>query len=133
MKQNRLFWLSISMIMIGTAGMWVISAGRHGYGYHHLMMGGPQMGHSGMSGGTGYPKGISPKNLPDGASEGAKLFVSYCIQCHVLPDPGSHISTDWPAIVNRMEGNIRALGRKQFNEVEKKSIVDYLMTHSEHS
>jgi hypothetical protein len=130
MKENRIFWISFSMIVIGLTGLWVVGGGRHGYGYHYSMMQGDQMGHGGMFGGSGYPKGINPKNLPDAVSDGAKLFVSYCTQCHALPNPIIHSSADWSPVVDRMEANIRLLGRRTFTESEKKSIVDYLATHS---
>jgi cytochrome c5 len=46
--------------------------------------------------------GIKPEQLPDPSSEGARLVVEYCAQCHNLPSPAMHSASEWPAIAERM-------------------------------
>lgn len=48
------------------------------------------------------PPGIKPGDLPDTGSEGAKLVVKYCAQCHDLPSPLMHAAHEWPGIAQRM-------------------------------
>ncbi len=59
-----------------------------------------QMMHRMMSGVV--PPGIKPADLPDRSSEGAKLVVTYCAQCHDLPTPLMHAAKEWPGIAERM-------------------------------
>jgi cytochrome c5 len=59
-----------------------------------------QMMHTMMSGVV--PSGIEPGDLPDSSSEGAKLVVKYCAQCHDLPSPLMHTANEWPGITERM-------------------------------
>lgn len=48
------------------------------------------------------PPGTTPESLPDPTSQGARLLVTYCRQCHDLPSPATHSATDWPRVVRRM-------------------------------
>lgn len=49
------------------------------------------------------PAGITRADLPDPESQGALLVEQYCAAiCHAIPAPGSHSSSDWPAVVRRM-------------------------------
>ncbi len=48
------------------------------------------------------PEGLTPGNLPDSGSAGAKVLVTYCTQCHALPSPATHSATDWPSVARRM-------------------------------
>lgn len=48
------------------------------------------------------PPGIGPGDLAEPASEGAKLLVQYCAQCHPLPSSRMHSATDWPRVLRRM-------------------------------
>jgi mono/diheme cytochrome c family protein len=48
------------------------------------------------------PAGIKPGDLPDPASEGARLVAKYCVQCHNLPSPLMHSAKEWPGIADRM-------------------------------
>ena len=33
------------------------------------------------------PPSVEPRQLPEPRSEGARLAVRYCVQCHYLPNP----------------------------------------------
>jgi cytochrome c5 len=48
------------------------------------------------------PAGLTPADLPDPDSQGARLVSQYCVACHSLPSPGSHSATDWPRYIRRM-------------------------------
>ncbi len=48
------------------------------------------------------PPGVKPGNLPEPASEGAKLTARYCVQCHDLPSPLMHSAAEWPGVAGRM-------------------------------
>ncbi len=71
-------------------------------------------------------KSISPDVIPSPGSTGAVLFKETCSQCHPLPDPKLHTAGEWPKIVERMQANMRTMGKKVITENEKKEIVSYL-------
>lgn len=56
------------------------------------------------------PRGIDPALLPDSHSEGARLLVEFCTQCHALPGPGLHTAKEWPAVVGRMDVGMHVMG-----------------------
>ena len=48
------------------------------------------------------PPAFAPAELPDPGSEGARLTLRYCVQCHNLANPAMHHAAKWPAVVDRM-------------------------------
>jgi cytochrome c5 len=56
------------------------------------------------------PPSVTPQQLPEPASEGARLTVRYCVQCHHLPSPQMHTPARWPALVERMVWRMRGNG-----------------------
>jgi len=48
------------------------------------------------------PPTFAPSQLPQPDSDGARLAVRYCVQCHNLPNPAMHEAAKWPKIVERM-------------------------------
>jgi len=48
------------------------------------------------------PAGLTPADLPDPGSQGARFVTQYCVTCHSLASPGSHSATDWPRYIRRM-------------------------------
>lgn len=89
------------------------------------------------------PPGFEPAELPEPRSEGARLTLRYCVQCHNLANPAMHHAEKWPAIVDRMvvrmegRGNLGALmtemmaGVKAPTAEETRSIVGYLQRHAQ--
>lgn len=75
-------------------------------------------------------KSIAPMEIPDSGSEGAILFKDKCSQCHFLPEPKFHTVKEWPAVVERMQGNMRSMGKTVIADNEKKSITNYLINHA---
>jgi hypothetical protein len=56
------------------------------------------------------PPAIRPNELPEAESEGAKLTVRYCVQCHYLPNPHMHTADRWSGIVERMVWRMQGKG-----------------------
>jgi len=48
------------------------------------------------------PPGLSPGQLPEPRSEGARLLQSYCTQCHNLPGPDRHSAIEWRELTGQM-------------------------------
>ena len=48
------------------------------------------------------PKGLKQEEMPDPNSEGAKLTILYCSQCHGIPYPAGHSASDWVVIMRKM-------------------------------
>jgi hypothetical protein len=88
------------------------------------------------------PPGFEPKMLPEPASEGARLTLRYCVQCHNLANPAMHERGRWPAIVDRMvlrmqgRGNMGVLMHEMMAGVvapepqETSALTAYLRKHA---
>ena len=89
------------------------------------------------------PPTFGAGELPEPRSEGARLTLRYCVQCHNLANPAMHHAEKWPGIVERMvlrmegRGNMGTLmsemmaGVKAPGEDETRAIVAYLQKHSQ--
>jgi hypothetical protein len=89
------------------------------------------------------PPTFSPEELPEPRSEGARLTLRYCVQCHNIANPAMHHAEKWPAIVERMvlrmqgRGNLGELmsemmaGVKAPSTEETHTIVAYLQKHAQ--
>ena len=89
------------------------------------------------------PPGFEAGALPEPNSDGARLTVRYCVQCHNLANPAMHHAAKWPAIVERMvdrmegRGNMGVLMAEMMAGVrapsadEKATIVAYLQKHAQ--
>lgn len=56
------------------------------------------------------PPTFEAAQLPERDSQGAKLVLRYCIQCHNLPNPAMHAAVRWPSVVDRMVLRMRGRG-----------------------
>jgi mono/diheme cytochrome c family protein len=54
---------------------------------------------------------LDPKRIPEIDTPAGEAFRIACQQCHVLPDPGRHTASEWPAVVARMERNMEWMNR----------------------
>ena len=54
---------------------------------------------------------LDPGRTPEVSRPSGEAFRLACQQCHVLPDPRRHTATEWPAVVARMERNMRWMNR----------------------
>lgn len=89
------------------------------------------------------PPTFAPEQLPERRSEGARLTLRYCVQCHNLANPAMHHAEKWPAVVDRMvlrmegRGNMGTLMSEMMAGVqapgteEKRAIVGYLQKHAQ--
>ena len=89
------------------------------------------------------PRVVEPRELPEPASEGARLTVRYCVQCHHLASPAMHTPTRWRSVVDRMvwrmrgNGNMGRLMKEMMAKVEApgdrqvETIVRYLQKHAQ--
>ena len=89
------------------------------------------------------PPTFDAAQLPERESRGAKLTVSYCVQCHNLPNPAMHDAARWPGVVRRMvprmegKGNLGKLmadmmaGVRSPSAEEERVIVAYLRKHAQ--
>lgn len=63
-------------------------------------------------------------------SEGARLFLQTCSQCHALPDPKLHTPQEWDQVVERMRGHMETMGKNEITDREKENIVEFLKNHA---
>lgn len=80
------------------------------------------------------PPGVSPADLPDPESNGAKILTQYCAGCHALPSPGHHSATDWPIVLRRMWMRMDKVAADFEYPVpstaERAVLLPYLMEHA---
>lgn len=78
---------------------------------------------------TGHAmRAIDPGSAPAGA--GSEAFRDRCSRCHALPDPAAHAPGEWPAVVERMRGNMERAGVEGLSDAEAEAIVGYLRRSS---
>ena len=75
-------------------------------------------------------KSITQDELPLPGSHDASVFTEKCSRCHALPNPKLHTAGEWPGVVDRMQANMRSMGKTIITENEKKTIVGYLTGHA---
>jgi len=76
---------------------------------------------------SGCGKSVSRDELEKN-KPGYKTAKVFCAQCHKLPFPDQHRAADWPRVVERMEGNIRATHRRMPNQAEREAILGYFQS-----
>jgi len=89
------------------------------------------------------PPGYNPAQLPAPESDGARLALRYCVQCHHLPNPAMHHAAKWPKVVERMVERMRGHGNmgrlmadmmgavKAPNDAEVDRLVGYLQRYAQ--
>ena len=89
------------------------------------------------------PPTFKAEQLPERGSEGARLVLRYCVQCHNLPNPAMHNPAKWRPIVERMvlrmqgRGNLGTLmadmmaGVKAPSAEETRALLAYLRKHGQ--
>ncbi len=78
----------------------------------------------------GYLEGHSLRSAPeqslDKSKPGASAFARVCAKCHALPDPAQHTSSEWPAVVERMKGNMVRMNVGALTDEDRSQIVAFL-------
>ena len=89
------------------------------------------------------PPAIEARDLPQPASEGARLTARYCVQCHHLVNPAMHTAERWKPVVDRMvwrmrgNGNLGGLMKEMMAHVQAPTISEvetltrYLQRHGQ--
>jgi hypothetical protein len=89
------------------------------------------------------PPAVTPRSLPEAGSEGARLTVRYCVQCHHLPNPQMHSAARWTSVVERMvwrmrgNGNLGTTMKDMMTHVEApadaevRTLLRYLQKHGQ--
>lgn len=73
---------------------------------------------------------IDPTHYPELATAAGRAFQRTCARCHALPDPQQHTAKEWPAVVGRMQQNMRAMGRTVPDEQTLGEIIGFLQRHA---
>jgi mono/diheme cytochrome c family protein len=91
------------------------------------------------------PPGFEPAMLPEPDSEGARLTLRYCVQCHNLANPAMHDAGRWRVVVARMlprmegKGNLGKVMSEMMAGVQAPSapevatLTAYLRKHAQKS
>ena len=89
------------------------------------------------------PLSVEPRERPEPSSEGARLTVRYCVQCHHLPNPRMHTAQRWKPVVERMvwrmhgNGNMGELMKEMMaqvkapTELEVEKLTLYMQKHGQ--
>ncbi len=89
------------------------------------------------------PPAMDPRELPEPTSDGARLTVRYCVQCHHLVNPAMHTAERWKSVVERMvwrmrgNGNMGELMKEMMAQVraptdaEVDTLLRYLQKHGQ--
>jgi mono/diheme cytochrome c family protein len=117
--------IAIVLVLAGLGSL-LAGCGQGDSGGH--MMGGGMMGGGMMD---QMPSSISKKNLPEQHSDGARLFQSYCGQCHALPAFTVHTARDWPQVVVRMKQLMVTQGKEAPDRDQLQVIISYLQRNAE--
>src|SRR5437016_12881851 len=56
------------------------------------------------------PPTFEASQLPEPDSRGARLTLTYCVQCHNLANPAMHDAARWPGVVARMVPRMEGKG-----------------------
>lgn len=67
---------------------------------------------------------------PDIDTDIGKAFRHVCSQCHALPDPAIHTSTQWSEVVQRMRRNMNTLGAPDPGDDALAKALSFLQVHT---
>ena len=87
--------------------------------------GGNMMGGGGMMGNIEIRGERPPQETNSQYVSGYQQAKITCTQCHTLPHPNQHTSSEWPNVITRMENHIKTYGKSMPDKTELKSIINY--------
>jgi cytochrome c5 len=80
------------------------------------------------------PPGITPTDLPEPQTQGARNVAEFCSVCHNIPSPTTHSATDWPSTARRMWLRIDLLAENPRVKVptiqQRQVMLQYLVDHA---
>lgn len=139
MSPYRNLIIGFALLLTGVVGL--TTTGGSCYSMGSMMGGGMNQGDMKDMMGAQLPPGIEPKELPEAQSNGAKLLVQYCSQCHDLPSPSMHSAQAWPSVVERMNQRMQMMsGRNMMGMMhdikaptnsELETLIAYLQQHAQ--
>jgi len=142
MKSNKRLIVGFALLLTGVAGLLAIRSNimPMGGGMGIMQNGGGMMGQGNMKEmmkrmmGDQLPPGIDAADIPDPQSQGALLLARYCTQCHDLPPPALHTSSEWPKVFARMNRRMKMMSRMDSilspKDQERTTILNYLQRHA---
>ena len=78
---------------------------------------------------TGEPPPAT-MNYPEEGSSVMQLYIAKCGDCHVAPQPVSHVAKVWPGVLQRMQMRMQAKARRPLDKAELGMILDYVQRHA---
>jgi len=73
---------------------------------------------------------VDVRKLTGADTPGGLAFQKTCAQCHALPDPAQHTSSEWPAVIERMHTNMAAMGKQLPDQATTEGILGFLQAHA---
>ncbi len=75
-------------------------------------------------------KPLAARLTPSLETPSGKAFRDVCSKCHALPDPRQHVAQKWPALVERMKGYMKTMGKKVPDEKTLSGILGFLQRNA---
>jgi hypothetical protein len=134
MKSNMRLIIGFALLLIGIGGLLLVRSDPMPMGGMGMMGQGAMKEMVKRMMGDQLPPGIDEADLPEPKSQGAQLLARYCVQCHNLPPPVLHTSSEWPKVLARMEQRMGMMSRMGSilnpTNQERTVILNYLRRHA---
>lgn len=76
-------------------------------------------------------KALSPRRIgADTATAEYHRYMNRCMACHEAPAPSLHARGEWPAVVQRMDANMRAAGTLGLRGDDHEAVLRFLERHA---
>lgn len=76
-------------------------------------------------------KALSPRRIgADTSSAEYHRYMNRCMACHDAPAPSLHARAEWPAVVQRMDANMRAAGTLGLRGDDHEAVLRFLGRHA---
>ncbi|MDX8410262.1 MAG: hypothetical protein R8K46_00105 [Mariprofundaceae bacterium] len=134
MKSNIRLIIGLALLLTGIGGLLVVRSSPMSMGGMGMMGQGTMKEMMQRMMEDQLPPGIDEADLPEPKSQGAQLLARYCIQCHDLPPPVLHTSTEWPKVLARMERRMEMMARMGSilnpTDQEQAAMLNYLQRYA---
>ena len=134
MKSHIRLIIGLALLLTGVGGLLAIRSDPMPMGGMGMMGQGSMKEMMKRMMGDQLPSGIDAADLPDPKSRGARLMAHYCIQCHDLPSPVLHTSSEWTKVFARMDRRMKMMSQMGSilspTDQERLVILSYLRRHA---